>query len=154
MRFHSLNKKVFTHILLATATLSLMIACKALTGETAPTVEATTPPDLETYRATPIAESPAAGICGKLDSEIVTITIYPDIPDPRCMEVTWEQKLRVVNRRGEVLQVSIGRFEAEIPVDGEYTFDMAVGEYLMPGVHLIQVSPCCSPEILLKTNNP
>lgn len=154
MPIHSLNKNILARILLATATFSVLIACNVFTGEGAPTIEATTAPDLGTYRATPIADSPAAGICGKLDSEIVTITIYPDIPDPRCLEVTSEQKLRVVNRRGEVLQVSIGRFEVEIPVDGEYTFDMAAGEYLMPGVHVIQVLPCCSPEILLKTNNP
>jgi hypothetical protein len=141
-------------ILVAAATLALMTACRLFTGEITPTEDANSAPNPPSARATPVAESPAAGICGMFDGDIVTLTIYPDIPDPRCAEVTSEQKLRVVNRRDELIQVAIGTFEADIAPDGEHTFDVPVGEYLMPGVHLLQVSPCCSPEVILKANLP
>jgi hypothetical protein len=129
------------------AALALMTACRLFRG-------ANTIPDLSSPRATPVAESPAAGICGTFDGDIVTLTIYPDIPDPRCVEVTSEQKLRVVNRRGERIQAAIGKFKADLAPDEEHTFDVPVGEYLMPGVHLLQVSPCCSPEVVLKASYP
>jgi len=60
----------------------------------------------------------------------------------------------VINRRAETLHVVIGLFEVDIEPDGEYIFDMPVGEYLLPGVHLIQVSPCCGPELWLKPALP
>jgi len=138
----------------ATAILALITACRLFTGEITPTEGADSAPNPPSPRATPVAESPAAGICGKFDGEVVTLTIYPDIPDPRCVEVTSEQKLKVVNRRGEPIQVAIGTFEADLAPDEEHIFDLPVGEYLMPGVHLLQVSPCCSPEVVLKANLP
>jgi hypothetical protein len=138
----------------AAAILAFMTACKLFTGEITPTKGTNEGPNPLDIRATPVAESPAAGICGMFDGDIVTLIIYPDIPDPRCVEVTSEQKLRVVNRRDEPIQAAIGTFQADIPPDGEHTFDVPVGEYLMPGVHLLQVSPCCSPEVVLKANPP
>jgi hypothetical protein len=89
-----------------------------------------------------------------MEGDLVTATIYPDIPDPRCIEARPEQRLKVINRTSETLNVVIGNFQADIEPEAEYTFDMPVGEYLAPGVHLIQVSPCCSPELWLKSDAP
>jgi hypothetical protein len=89
-----------------------------------------------------------------LDGETVTFTIYPDIPDPRCLEVNPDQRLRVINQRGELLHFVIGPFEAEVAPGGEHIFDTPVGEYLAPGVHRLETSPCCSPELWLKPDKP
>lgn len=101
-------------------------------------------------KATPYAESPAAGICGESEGPVVTVTIQPDIPDPRCLVIRPDQRLKVVNRTSGSLQVALGPFLAEIDPGGEYLFDRAFGEYLASGVHQVLVSPCCSPELWLK----
>ena len=130
--------------------LVLVMGCGWFGRETAPVIPAATGTVLPSYRATPAAESPAAGICGAWKGDVVTFTIYPDIPDPRCGESRSAQTLRVVNRREEVIHARIGLFEAEIEPGGEYLFDAPLGEYLMPGVHVVEISPCCSPELWLK----
>jgi hypothetical protein len=99
--------------------------------------------------ATPAALSPAAGICGGFDGELVTITINPDMPNPRCAKIQPLQKLVVVNQRGETIQVRIGPFEETILPGGQQLFDLPFGEYLAPGVHGMIVSPCCGAELLL-----
>lgn len=99
--------------------------------------------------ATPVAESPAAGICGGFEGQWVTITINPDIPDPRCSFIRPGQMLEVVNHRDETLTVSIGQFEVEIPSGENHKFELAFGEYLMPGVHQLSVQPCCGAELVL-----
>jgi len=70
--------------------------------------------DLLSYRATPAWHSPTSGICARLEGDIATFTIRPDIPDPRCVGVRPEQKVRVINRRAETLHVVIGLFEVDI----------------------------------------
>jgi hypothetical protein len=103
--------------------------------------------------ATPIAESPAAGICGELEGEIVTMTINPDMPDPRCLRVHGEQRLRVVNQRGETLEIALGRATASLQPGAEITFERSFGELLLPGVHALQVFPCCGGEIVLSAES-
>lgn len=99
--------------------------------------------------STPAAMQPAAGICAEFEGDIVTMTINPDIPDPRCIQVRPAQKLVVVNHRGEVLQVRIGPFETTIQPGDQHLFDLSVGEYLAPGVHFLDVFPCCGGELVL-----
>jgi hypothetical protein len=108
-------------------------------------------PMVETFpHATPVAESPAAGICATSEGMQVTITIYPDIPDPRCSLIRPEQILKVVNAREDPLLVSIGQMEAEIAPGSSYLFDLPFGKYLAPGVHRIEVQPCCGAELWLQ----
>ena len=102
------------------------------------------------YRATPAASEIAAGICAEPMGEVVQVTIYPDIPDPRCLKVQPEQKLKVVNQAQAKLEISLGEFKAELQPGGEILWDVAFGEYLEPGVHLLGVQPCCGPEIWLQ----
>ncbi len=114
-----------------------------------PTMQGNDPavlPDL----VTPVADSPASGICATFDSEIVTFTIHPDIPDPRCSLIRPEQKLQVVNAREETLNVILGGRMAEIAPGESYLFDLPFGEYLAPGVHRIEVQPCCGAELWLQ----
>lgn len=100
--------------------------------------------------ASPVSQEPAAGICGATEAAEVTITIYPDIPDPRCAIVRPEQRLKIVNSTANPLQVSLASFRAEIGPGAGYAFELPLGEFLAPGVHLVQVLPCCGPELWLK----
>jgi len=100
--------------------------------------------------ATPYAQSPAAGICASFDGDTVVVYLYADIPDPRCIKVRADQRLSVVNRTQNTLEISLGIYEASLAPGAETTFDAPFGMYLAPGVHQIQVSPCCSPELVLE----
>ncbi len=102
--------------------------------------------------ATPYAQEPAAGICASFDGTIVKVSLNPDIPDPRCMKVSADQKLNIINNTQNTLEVTIGRFTASLEPGKETTFDTPFGEYLQPGVHQIQVTPCCGAELWLEDN--
>jgi hypothetical protein len=102
--------------------------------------------------ATPVADSPAAGICAEHEGELVSVTIRPDIPDPRCSYVRPDQLLRVVNQREEILTVSLAGLETEIAPGDEHVFEQPFGSLLMPGVHRFDVSPCCGAELILNAN--
>lgn len=100
--------------------------------------------------ATPYAQEPAAGICASSDGTIVKVSLNPDIPDPRCMKVSANQKLYIINNTQNTLEVTIGRFSASLEPGKDTTFDTPFGEYLQPGVHQIQVTPCCGAELWLE----
>jgi hypothetical protein len=156
----------FKFILVHALGVFLLAACRSIEGEPqnhlaspspipSANPEATTQtnvapsqvPDL----ATPVASQPAAGICGGFEGALVVITIYPDIPDPRCTIITPDQILKVVNSREETLQVSIANFEATIEPGGERIFNLPFGQYLAPGVHNVEVLPCCGAALWLQT---
>ena len=99
--------------------------------------------------ATPYAQQPAAGICASFEGEMVTVTVFPDIPDPRCSKVRADQKLTVINQTQNTIQVTIGEFTTSLEPGDKTIFDTPFGEYLAPGVHQLQVSPCCGPELWL-----
>lgn len=127
----------------------LLTACRLVDREPISAELAAADTLVPAYRATPVAQSPAAGICGTWEGDVVTFTINTDIPDPRCSAAFPRQTLRVVNGREEAIRARIGLFEAEIQPGGEHVFDVPLGEYLMPGVHVVEISPCCSPELVL-----
>ncbi len=122
-------------------------------GELTPGLEAVeegAPTGPTSELATPIAQQPAAGICGEFEAEVVTITIYPDIPDPRCASVRADQRLRVVNARAEAIHIALAGREAALPPGEEVEFPIALGDLLAPGVHRLQVLPCCGAELWLR----
>ena len=138
------NKNSFMILLVL---VGLLVSCSLSqrpegTPDTAP---ASVPPIL----ATPAAQSPAAGICAEFEGETVTVTINPDIPDPRCVSIRPDQKLVVINHRGETIRVKIGHFEASLPNGGEHLFNLPFGQYLASGVHQMIVTPCCGAELVL-----
>lgn len=97
--------------------------------------------------ATPISDSPAAGICSEPLDGIITVTIYHDIPDPRCSVVQADQFLRVVNGRSETIEVSLSWLSASIGPGEEYVFELPFGDLLEKGVHVFTVLPCCGAEL-------
>lgn len=100
--------------------------------------------------ATPYAQQPAAGICATFDGEVVTVTLNADIPDPRCAKVKPDQTLKVINNTVNPLSVSIGNFKTALLAGNSYSIDVPFGDYLAPGVHQLQVSPCCGVELWLE----
>jgi hypothetical protein len=100
--------------------------------------------------ATPYADSPAAGICAEAPGEaVISVEIFPDIPSPRCLKVTADQKLQVINRTDSALQLSLGRLEQKLQPQAETVLDAPFGDYLAPGVHILRAEPFSGPEILL-----
>lgn len=108
-------------------------------------------PASQTALATPYAQQPAAGICaGPIEGEIATVEIWPDIPDPRCIQVIADQRLKVVNRTGEPIQIQLGSLVEELAPQEAYNLACPLDDYLAPGVHQLLVSPYPGPEIWLK----
>ena len=94
----------------------------------------------------PDADNPAAGVCGAADGALVTVVANPDTPAPRCLIVTANQRLRVVNdsngfgQPGKPMTVRFAGFALRA-VPGEATlFDRPLGELIAPGVHYIRIS--------------
>lgn len=145
-------KRFMTALLLGMVVVLGLAGCKAAGGKA--TQAKPTPTILVSTQAeplaTPHAQEPAAGICASPEGEIVKVILNSDMPDPRCTIVSADQKLDVVNHTQSVLEVSIGRFTATLEPGVDTLFDTPFGEYLAPGVHQVQVSPCCGAELWLK----
>lgn len=140
----SLSRRLRFSLLIVIAAIAVP-ACTLVRGSTSGTSDATATRAL----ATPIAQSPAAGICAEMQGEVVTVTINPDMPDPRCSIVGPDQRLRVVNAREEPIQVKLADLEVNIDPAAEFTFGVSFGQLLEPGVHAFEVSPCCGAELVL-----
>ncbi len=136
----------------------LLVSLAACSGPTVePTAVTRTIPIAQTATAsnilaTPYAQQPAAGICASFDGKVVTITINPDIPDPRCAKIKPDQSLTVLNNAQKSLLVTIGRFTSNVEPGEKTMIDTPFGEYLAPGVHQLQVSPCCGAELWLEAS--
>jgi hypothetical protein len=90
--------------------------------------------------ATPYAQEPASGICAEFEGSLVSVSLRPDVPDPRCVRVRADQHLSIKNDTDQYLQVSIGGFQAELAPGQEIAFETPFGEYLAPGVHQLTTS--------------
>jgi hypothetical protein len=99
--------------------------------------------------ATPISAEPAAGICAEAEGETAVVEIFPDIPSPRCLKVTADQRLVVINRGDTDISLGLGSLAAVVRPGEEHTLDMPFGEYLAPGVHRLQAEPYSGPEVWL-----
>jgi hypothetical protein len=101
--------------------------------------------------ATAYAQEPAAGICASFDGEMVVVNIYPDIPDPRCSKVRADQHLTIVNNTQNNVEALIGSsFEADLAPGEKTVIHYPFSDYLYPGVHQVQVTPCCGFELWLE----
>jgi hypothetical protein len=85
-------------------------------------------------------QEPVSGACASFDTSVVTITINPDTPSPRCAKVTATQRLTVINKTSALVQVKLAQFAVQLPPGESQTFDVAFGSYLAPGVHSISMS--------------
>ncbi len=97
----------------------------------------------------PDSDQPAAGICGLATDEIVTVTVNPDVPSPRCVQVTGTQRLQVVNATDATVQVTLAQFNVQVQPGQAQLFDAPFGSYLAPGVHLVRVIGGSGPEVWL-----
>jgi hypothetical protein len=87
----------------------------------------------------PDSDSPVSGICGRAEAEIVEIILTIEGPAmPRCVQVTSEQRLKFTNNKDRMAQLNLGQYSLSLPPGGEILIDHPVGEYLAPGVHLIE----------------
>ena len=133
---------------------SLLPLCAALFLATC--IPATTPqptltasPTPRPRLATPVAASPAAGICASFGGDVVPVSINVDVPDPRCVRVRPDQHLAIRNNTRDAVEVALGPFSERIEPGESYAIDQSFGDYLAPGVHVLQVSPYSGPEIWL-----
>jgi hypothetical protein len=92
-------------------------------------------------RAPATADTPAAGICAAAPASLAVMTINPDVPDPRCLQVTPEQRLRLRNQTTETVRVQLGLFDVTLAPGATFTFDAPFGAYLAPGVHSVSGAP-------------
>ena len=84
---------------------------------------------------------PAAGICLEPPTgDVVTITIYPDIPSPRCAQVRGDQRLSFVNETTESIQVTLADYDLTLAPGETQAIEAPVGAYLAPGVHTAHTS--------------
>lgn len=147
-----MKNRAYIVILLLGLLLIVGLSACVQTGA-APTVEATAPTAKSTTLpyplATPYAQQPAAGICATFEGEVVTVTLNADVPDPRCAKVRPDQTLKLINNTASPLSISIGPFKSALLAANSYSIDVPFGDYLEPGVHQVQVLPCCSVELWL-----
>jgi hypothetical protein len=90
-------------------------------------------------------------MCAEFEGELVTMSVNPDMPDPRCVIVKPDQRLRVMNNLESEIESSLGNLSSSILPGDAYTFERTFGELLMPGVHNLGVGLCCSGSIWLKS---
>lgn len=137
-------------LIICTGLVSIALSCNlAPRGQTPAPLDGSSSPREERARATPSSQQPAAGICAEPAGSVARVTIYLDIPDPRCFRVTPDHYLEVVNATEILIQVFIGDQEARIGPGEEHRFNPALGDFLLPGVDQVLVEPCCGPEIWL-----
>jgi hypothetical protein len=96
----------------------------------------------------PASPTPAAGACAssRLRGATRTALINPDVPQPRCLKVYPDQRLRLVNhtnafgQRGRTISVRLARFHARLARGEATVFREPFGRYLAPGDHVVWVS--------------
>jgi hypothetical protein len=92
----------------------------------------------------PVSDYPAAGVCpeasGRWVSAQITSKAGDNIPNPRCVQVTKRQRLKIINRTGVSIRVTLGPFTIRLRPGAEGAFKKPFGAYLAPGVHSVRVS--------------
>ncbi|MFN2300174.1 MAG: hypothetical protein ACK2UB_15120 [Anaerolineales bacterium] len=110
-------------------------------------------PTVDTYRATPEADSPAAGVCATFAGETIRVEIFDwtdGVPQPRCIAVRPDQKLVLINQSPEQITFRLGRFHGAIESGESTILDLPFGEFLDRGVHSLHITPHGGPEIFLQ----
>jgi len=100
----------------------------------------------------PDSDQPASGICDLASGNVVTVNISADIPSPRCVKVTGNQRLQVINATAGSVQVQLAQFDVQFQPGQMQLFDASFASYLAPGVHRLRVTGGSGPEIWLMGN--
>jgi hypothetical protein len=116
-------------------------------GSSATPTPVLVPPDLG---------GPAAGACGDVSTDVVTVLLNPDVPSPRCTTVHVGQKLRITNATGsfgavgKVVTITLKGFApVTLQVGESYTFPKPLSDVLAPGYHRTSGGPYGDPELLV-----
>ena len=118
-----------------------LAACMpGLLGCTLPSVEVASGLPTAIPLASPVADSPAAGICADSPDSAVTVLLMPDMPTPRCARVLPDQHLQVINQSSAAWKIALGPFTATLGPGETYTLETKFRDFLAPGVHRLTVS--------------
>jgi hypothetical protein len=162
VRFPGLLAAAAVVAVVAVATLVPLLAGGPEDGpdeESAPAASSsgTPTPHARSSKLPATSRHPAAGVCARVGSSVVTIRVEPDVPLPRCAQVRPDQSLRVVNRTGDDGQQAHRVRVRWIPgspvtlAPGEsHTFPRRFGDYLRPGVHELRITRAYGAEIWLR----
>ena len=96
------------------------------------------------------SNTPAAGACGEATSSLVLVTIFPDVPSPRCVTVSTTQTLDILNNTDKTINAVLGSKKVTVAPNAHGYITDAFGNYLEVGVHDMTASPYPGPEIWLK----
>ena len=83
----------------------------------------------------------------------VSLSVSPDMPDPRCVKVTPGQVLSVTNRTDSPLMLKLAWYDFQLDVDETVDLNVPLGAYLTPGVHRLELDHGSGPEIWLVAQN-
>jgi hypothetical protein len=98
------------------------------------------------YAAT--SDTPAAGICQLVTEAVYVMTVSPDMPSPRCLQISQDAMIGFNNQSGAPLTARLGGYEFPLPENVDVIFNVPVGGYLAPGVHQLDTGGMGSaPEI-------
>jgi hypothetical protein len=86
------------------------------------------------------SDSPAAGICGTMDGDWVTFTVFLDVPSPRCIQVHPGQRMEIANPTAGPIVVTFAGREMAIEAGASQRIDSPFGSFLAPGVHSLYVT--------------
>jgi hypothetical protein len=87
---------------------------------------------------------------------VVTITLFSDVPAPRCAVVSAGQHLRLLNSTGghgeaaNTVSLDFAGFAATIPPGHAVVLDAPIGQYIQPGVTAIPLHGAPGPELWLR----
>lgn len=89
-------------------------------------------------RKQPNSDFPASGICSEKVSgvEVLVIIGADNIPQPRCIKMSKEQKIKISNNSSQNFILNFADFKVTIKPQQGYLLDKPVGDYLLPGAHL------------------
>ncbi len=110
------------------------------------TEEPSTPTVTATLEKRPAdSDSPASGICLQGEGDVVDVLLgtgSDGLPlTGRCIQITTDQRIKLVNQSGQDYTLSFGPFDKVIPSGDELLLDLPAGDYLESGVHLLPEGP-------------
>ncbi len=131
----------------------LALITAPVTPSAVPTLATAVPPATPEATLIPaISDAPAAGICAEAEGQWATVEIQPDVPSPRCLKVTAQQRLKAINRTEVAVRVELGPFALDLQPGAEGALEQPFGAFLAPGVHQVLAPPYSGPEVWLVGN--
>ncbi len=130
----------------------LLSACGTGRGEGTVVIEQS--PEQKEERpklAPPNADQPVSGSCAEAQGAEAVVSFNASFPDPRCLIVKGDQRLRIVNRLNKEIQVGLGAVSVIVGPGFDGVIGPRFGDYLEPGVHFLRESAYGGePEIWLR----